>query len=723
MQGSFGWRLWGLSVSMGAVFALAACSGSEDSPAGQQNGNAGAPGGGGEGGEPGLPSVRGEPDTSVQTTLPPLPHMENVTATAIGDSVDIQFFPIDGAVDYRVYVLPKDEDVSSDGSGHVTVKNAVYRCSGDRQSQPAAIEGVKPTRCLCSGTGCDGCQSHGAINTFVDNADVEGFTRQLADATLGYVWASPGDGRVPVYALGNPDADGDNSCYYQRWTASRSKVYTTSDTERADMIGKNWRDDGIVFYVPSAADASTHTLYTSTAKGGSGRESRYYFIDGPEAAARGGKTPAFEVLTDGSADDVHPLMRVFYQNVCGMSHDELAAGESQFDRVYKQGDQVPYFGLHWSGITAETTLVVEALADGCPYPGFLGAKSSPQYTDDVGRTFPAWMTLDELQKASPTGEVYINGQHDRPTPPRPIARSFVKISPGPKPDMDWFMGFESPDVLGTLTEPPCAEPNGGNCRQEFRQTSDTLDTIFMNVETDRWAMAPFLGELWLTYDDVAADVNGKFRLTPTQKAQMSADTYLHATMTTDAFTTNRRYPQIMISDSELPIQWHMADANTLIIESFLDWPAKFLVEVCDHRLWDVNQQCPAFDMYHLNDPNDDTKVIGLAPNDEVSEHLAMDRSTRFDVYVSTQRAYLFLDGQPYGCGNLPAAGVPSGPVTVTFGDVLYHSDADHTFLYTGAKLQHETRRHFDNLGFKSGVPAPPWNEARFPCRSTLGAAL
>jgi hypothetical protein len=227
-----------------------------------------------------------------------------------------------------------------------------------------------------------------------------------------------------------------------------------------------------------------------------------------------------------------------------------------------------------------------------------------------------------------------------------------------------------------------------------------------------------MGELWVAYDDVGADVNGKFRFAPTQKATMSADTYLHATMTVDSFSTARRYPQIMISDLDPPIQYRMTEGNTLVVETFLDWPATYQIEVCDHQLWDVNKQCPAFDTYNVYDPNDDSKVVALNPNDEAAEHIGgMDRSAHFDVYVSTKRAYLFLDGQPYGCANLPAAGVPSGPVTVTFGDVLYHSDADHTFLFTGQHLQREMRRHFDNLGFKSGVPQPPWNEKRFPCNA------
>jgi hypothetical protein len=78
-----------------------------------------------------------------------------------------------------------------------------------------------------------------------------------------------------------------------------------------------------------------------------------------------------------------------------------------------------------------------------------------------------------------------------------------------------------------------------------------------------------------------------------------------------------------------------------------------------------------------------------------------------------------------GCAILPqnASNQPvmaSGPVTVTFGDVLYHSGIDvpdppYTFHQRHLKL--ETQRHFDELGWKSGVGPPPWNDA-VACTST-----
>jgi hypothetical protein len=251
--------------------------------------------------------------------------------------------------------------------------------------------------------------------------------------------------------------------------------------------------------------------------------------------------------------------------------------------------------------------------------------------------------------------------------------------------------------------------------------SDRFDTSFYYVENDRHVLAPLLGELWVMYADLASGVNGKFRLTPLQKAQIDGDTFLHVTMEVSAFTTALRYPQILISDQEPPVQHTLVLGNALVIQPWGDWPNLFELQHCDHRLWEVNIQCPVADLHHYFDPGDATKVLGLAPHAEVGEQLGVERTTRFETYVSTQRAYLLLDGQPYGCVDLPATGVPGGPVTVTFGDVLFHSDNDQLQFYPFVRehLYHDTQRHFDNLGFKSGVPAPAWDEARLPCTSTL----
>src|SRR5262249_51186258 len=153
------------------------------------------------------------------------------------------------------------------------VKNAIYRCGGNRQAPDAPMDGAQGVL--------------GGTKTLVDGQSVGGFTRVLADATLGYVYVSPGDGRVPVYAVGDPSPNADN-CLFQRWGASRAKQFVSSDADRATLLSQRGRDDGIVFYVPAAAGAGTRTVYTGT-----DMNTRYYFIDGPEASMRKNKQEAF----------------------------------------------------------------------------------------------------------------------------------------------------------------------------------------------------------------------------------------------------------------------------------------------------------------------------------------------------------------------------------------------------------------------------------------------
>lgn len=628
------------------------------------------------------------------TALPPLPRLPGVRASVTGDSVSISLEPLEDAVDYRVYALPQNQDILLGADGEVSIKNAFYRCAGNRQTPPVALDG-------------EPALASGYVKTLVDGQDVNGYVRSLTEATLGHVYVESGKDRVPVYALGDADPLAENENYFMRWSASRVKHYVTSPSERDALLARGFRDDGIAFYVPASERASTRWIYGSTDE-----LARYYFADGPEAAVRQAPSPAFLALT-GPEPGTQPLLRVFYFNLSGTSHDELVAGKPRFERARRQGDQLPLYELHWSGLTEPTTLVVEALNPGCPsVPGLLSPLSLP-----ASDTHPAWLTPEEARAASPEGALYVNGQFATDSRPRAVARAFLNdVAPEPAPPLDWSWGFRADDALGTFTSEPCGEPSG-TCFQDFRQRSQGFDRSFMYVETDRQVLAPLFGELWVVYADLLSGVNGKFRLTPTEKASVAPDSFLHVTMDVNAFTTGRRYPQILISDQDVPVQHQLPNGNSLVIQPYADWPNVFELQVCDHRVWDVNQQCPFADLEHYFDPNDPAKVLSLAPNAEVGEHVGLDRATRFEAYVSTTRAYLLLDGAPYGCVDLPSTGAPSGPVTVTFGDVLFHSGNDQLQFYDFPRehLYHDTQRHFDNLGFKSGVAAPEWDETRLPC--------
>jgi hypothetical protein len=687
--------------------------------------------------------VVGAIDGGVVTKLPPLPSLTNVVATENDDSASITFDPVEGALDYRVYPLPADGDISVASDGHVTVHNGTYRCSGDRESPSPNVEDAGNT---------------GAWVTTKVGDTVGGYPRTMADATLGYVYTAPGPGLVPVYALGESDPNADDGCYFARWAASRTKRYTTSTSERTQLLAGWARDDGIAFYVPSAASATTTQVYLDEDGAGTKFQARYYVADGPEGAAHPNKNPAFPVLAK-PAPGALPLMRVFYGNACGWSHDELAVGQERFNRIYKQGDLQRWWSLLWTGITGPTTLVVEALDTGCPYQGHVSPQSIPPVTAHFGNTpllHPPYVTLDEVRAASPTSEVFINGQHGPPwawnggsldggtadgaTPaqladqsgmnqplPKAIARSFVQVGPKPHPAMDFFAAFSPGSTPEAFTTVPCGV-QGGNCFATWRQQSPTFDQMFIDVEYlpdggGLFAYGAVSGEWWVTYGDVGGDTNGKYRLTAKQKGRIDDSTFLHVTMEVDAYSTDRRYPQLLISDQDAPVQYNLPQGHTLVIQprgettAWAMYPIDYDLQICNMRTWDVNNQCPQYDLYHVLAADGGT--VRLAPNEEVGEHASVDHRVAFDVYASTQRAYLFLDGAPYACADLPSADVPSGPVTVTWGDVLYHSQVDHNFAFHTDHMQIETRRHFDNLGFSSGVPAPTWDETRLPCAAPI----
>jgi hypothetical protein len=195
---------------------------------------------------------------------------------------------------------------------------------------------------------------------------------------------------------------------------------------------------------------------------------------------------------------------------------------------------------------------------------------------------------------------------------------------------------------------------------------------------------------------------------------------VHASMEVDMVSTQRRYPQLLISDQDWPVQDNLEKGATVLFQTFggITMPIEAQIQFCDQRTWDVNNQCPLYDLQRLGDAD----APFLSPRPEINGFSGVDRTVRFDVYVSTSRAYLLTNGQPYGCVDLPAGRLSEGNATITFGDVLYHSGADLEAWYPFhlAKLHNVTSRHYSNLAFSSGVAAPSWNEARMPCVPASG---
>jgi hypothetical protein len=679
-------------------------SGSGDGGAGS---GAGSGGGAGDGGSVAItPSCGGpaEGESPISTKLPSIPGLRNVRACTHGDAVNVTFDPLDDAGDYRIYPLPKDGDITTSADGSVVVANAIYRCAGHREALYMLVDQPE-------------VNDNSAGGATVLNGVVEGFTRAEADATLGYVFNTPGPGRVPVYvlAVGEPGLEGGYTCGRPIFASTRPKVYTTDKNERDRLIADNARDDGIAFYVPESAGAGTRAVYEGTF--GDGDVLRW--IDGPEAGARGTGARVFDVLSSQEQGSV-PLFRVHVAPYCNKQHDALVAGTARLTKIRSEGDHV-LPALRWSGITEDTVLVVEALDGGCPYQGSLSTEHKDAFQETFGSEileYEAFLTLEDMRQASPTGEVFVNGQFDDAPMPKAIARTFLNVAPNPPEDLDFYTTFpEKEDFRSKF-----GEPTGNVYGLHFTSP----DYTFSSYNNSNVFFGTMLGEFWVSYNDIAADVNGKWRLTPNQKATLSADSYLHVTTEVDIISTGRRYPQIIISDQVAPVQDNLTQGTTLIVQPKDYTPTFLQVQICDHRNWDVNDQCPMLPTFASDIPQ----------NSQLPGELAgTDNAIKLDIYLSTQRIYLLIDDKPYACTELPGKAddgnvyhPPSGPVTVTWGDVLYHSAVDFatgggdiqgdSYLFHRTHMHKTGRRHFDNLGFASGSPRPAWDESKIPCVSS-----
>jgi hypothetical protein len=691
--------------------------------------------------------IVGALDAAPDTILPPLPPMTNVAATEREDSVGIDFDPVDNAADYRVYPLPADGDVTVNADGSLIVRNAVYRCAGLRQTFDLPNGVTNPT-----GTDYpDGGQvyENWANPVFSWSAQIP------ATPLLGYVFVTPAPDRAPVYAIGvHP------SYPEVGWRESRAKIYTTDATQRNALLAAGGRDDGIVFYVPSTASSATHTIYHSEtavpwAVTPPWTKFSEYYVTSADLAAHASDTtppqPAFEVL-GAAADGTQPLMAVVYQPQ--HDHTELVAGNERFKRAANQG-QGPLWHLEWSGLTAPTTLVVEALATGCPYQGFLSA----QHLD--APPHQTFQTLDDLRASSPTGEVYVNGQFDLPgatwtglgftvqssglallaTPnasPVPIARSFVSVSPRPHDpsDWDWFEGFSPGTDLGPVTAvSSCLEDGktGYNCGH-WQSAAFDISGYRLDEPGGITALAygQALGQLWVAWDDTGQGVTGKVRLSPLEQASIDPDPtkFLHITWSVTMTGSDRRYPQLLVSDRPAPVQEGLADPNndTLIIQTIQGPSMRIEVQavhgVLNGIAWDANNQGAFHALVDYDNPNQTDGGAPASAPEPPFEHSGVDRMTRFDAYVSSDRVYLFLDGTPAGCTLYPTGTgfALAGAVTLAFGDVLFDEGAEallcgrprpYAFLHEHQCT--ETKRLWDDLGFKSGVAPPAWDETRFPC--------
>ncbi|HEY2731958.1 MAG TPA: hypothetical protein VGK52_18580 [Polyangia bacterium] len=676
------------------------------------------------------------------TCVPELPTIQNVKVTTRGDTATIEFEPIAGALDYRIYPEPAAGDWLIGASGEVGVKNGIYRCAGDRVFQ--AREADTANLFDCSLAGCDNARHD--------------YVRTKEEATLGYVFLTPGTDRMPVYRVADPAGGGgfrNADWVVPLYAEANSAEYVIDPATRDMLLAKGWRDDGIVFYAPAQTTASaTKTVYRIKYAPGAdwqGDNVVFFFTDGPEHDARaaqpakdiGDLGPRFKILATQEAGSV-ALHRVTYPG----SFDVLAAGDARFDQVLHQGVR-PVWSLTWPGVKQKTRFIIEALDAGCPFPG--GYIAATHAAADIDRTSgmpfnqPS-LTLDEARLSS--GEVFVNGQHDAANRPKPVARAYVDVTPEPQPAMDFLATFDD----GAPWEPFTKWKD--NNAFIFRNSTWAIDTSGC---TDNFTFGPVLGQFVLGFADGGSSCN--VSMTPRKvPTKVAADTYLHVRMASDIPSTGRRYPQILITTvplmddppanagniDDVPVHnrlgnfpYEVAGADmklgtaddvpatggqSIVVQPFGGYQ-ETQIEYCDARGWGVSQQCNRANVYgfHAGDYQDTWKQA-WTPVPVQGDVAGYDRPVQWDVYTTTSRVYVFMDGKPSACAVLPAGRMPAGPVTVAYRAVIYHCGIDETVtpVDTGHQYEHNysqchSDRHMDDFGIELAVPAPTWDETLLPC--------
>lgn len=646
-----------------------------------------------------------------EAPLPELPAIVNVFPTVRGDSVIVDFSAVDGAKDYRIYELPDASDVLVGDGGEVVVRDAIYRCGGAHPRDDREIDTVSNISWSRSLAG-----------------DAAGYVRTEEESVLGHVYLTPGAGRIPVYRVADPNLYGGYAWEYEAVPAKEfnGAAYVDTMEARDELLQAGWRDDGIAFY--TSADA-TRQVYRATKE-----DLSVLYVDGPEKTARDGSgattSSEFSILAE-AGDDTVPLHRVHY----GFHHelDVLAAGDANKERVLHQGN-LPVTALTWSGLRGETTLVVEALDEGCPFPGgYIGATAAPA-TVLGGIANEPTITLDDARLDS--GEVFVNGQYDPASRPQPIARAYLTVEPAAHPDMDWYETF---DEEGLAPFENVVDDNIGT--RVFRNGKMSME---FQGSDDNHSFGSVLGQ-------AAMGSVASFAITAMgADAQIEDERFLHVTMSVDMASTNRRYPQIIITDATLgdpdvdlsykvplmprlgPVPSEMlppGDFHSIIVQPF--GQPTMQIQFCDLRGWGVSQQCPQANIYGY--PAGSTTADFTAPwlpMPVLGEYAGGDRLVKFDVYASTGRVYAFLEGRPAGCAVLPAGKMPEGPVNVSFSLAAYHIEIDEQVTVANPRQGYWSRysvahsdRKLDDLGIDSDVDAPSWDESTMPCGDKYFAGL
>jgi hypothetical protein len=424
-----------------------------------------------------------------------------------------------------------------------------------------------------------------------------------------------------------------------------------------------------------------------------------------------------------------------------------------------------------TNLAGPTTLVVEALAAPCPYPGALApVHQDVRVTiDEVPVEDRVTFSLfTEAEIRARFGSLVING-HGRgtslgapgpTTPPRVLARTTVRVTPLGTAQPRTATFFDDFDGASGALEPSGTADSKGRAYAAGRRLSNSKWDFFVYNDHQRTAqLSQERGLLHVTLPDWEQDVFATVVGVPRVPVPLSSSAYLHLTFEVPSNATARRYWWVGLCgperageafDAERHFTGHLVQTSFFYEPDGLNvstdgWnclqffprdgspfelgPSKtrsesdvrVMVNRADAGVREsvVNVSPPQYPSYAAKPSwfrmQDASGALGAGLLDD---QLHVGVRTRFDAYVRRDRLILYVNGQQRLCNDFPKTPLTMAEGAVAFGQVLYHSAAERLEFSRGYNDRTAQRyylenapyvdeRDWDNVGFEVEVDAPP----------------
>lgn len=431
--------------------------------------------------------------------------------------------------------------------------------------------------------------------------------------------------------------------------------------------------------------------------------------------------------------------------------------------------------IEFPAVPPSAHIVIEAIDTTCPFVGVVGLKDAnlDRTTAVNGEIKAADSATYSVYTEADVDKTYsatiINGQRGASqtgmpaplSPPKVLQRTTVVVSPigtSAAPPVSTFFDDFAVNDQPTLV-------SGGLTSQVhpfidiFENTNWTMEAAGMDIDqyfVDR-------GQLHAVVADGGADVFASSVMYPKKLAQLSDTSYLHIVYDVNSITSDRRYWWISVCGADQPGQTIAASGEPtsyLNPDSTLQAGDGNNPNLSGFNCIDVFPKNGALDSVlplgngTSSSPETDVRILvygtgkgvtgtNVSPDQYKNGYLTpswyremdgtgkligpmLDQNnlyapmTHYDLFVRRNRVVLYADGQQKLCNDFPTTLVTMSEAMVGFGQVLYHTSAEHNEIYPGNYqrfvyngLKYFDRRDWDNLGFDDGVQPPTTGVSAF----------